>query len=58
MKGEAAALLVRAQRCQSHYFSATPSMHSDVIVAAEILCGRIRGLNGIGRGGIRAGGFS
>ena len=24
MKGEAAALSVRAQRCQSHYFSATP----------------------------------
>ena len=26
MKGEAAAFLVRAQRCQSHYFSATPRM--------------------------------
>jgi len=24
VKGEAAALLVRAQRCQSHYFSTTP----------------------------------
>ena len=24
MKGEAAALSVRAQRCQSHYFSITP----------------------------------
>jgi hypothetical protein len=24
VKGEAAALSVRAQRCQSHYFSATP----------------------------------
>ena len=24
MKGEAAALSVRAQRCQSHYFSTTP----------------------------------
>ena len=24
MKGEAAALSVRAQRCQSHYFSSTP----------------------------------
>ena len=26
MKGEAAALSVRAQRCQSHYFSTTPRM--------------------------------
>ena len=26
MKGEAAALLVRAQHCQSHYFSTTPRM--------------------------------
>jgi hypothetical protein len=26
MKGEAASLSVRAQRCQSHYFSTTPRM--------------------------------
>ena len=27
MKGEAAALSVRAQHCQSHYFSTTPRTH-------------------------------
>jgi len=33
-------------------------MHSYVIVATEILCGRIRGLNGTGRGAMREDGLS
>jgi len=35
VKGEAAALSVRAQRCQSHYFSATPRIQQQVHVVLK-----------------------
>jgi hypothetical protein len=37
VKGEAAALSVRAQRCQSHYFSATPRIPDDVLIQLILL---------------------
>jgi len=36
VKGEATALSVRAQRCQSHYFSATPRITSAVVVKRHL----------------------
>ena len=37
MKGEAAAMSVRAQRCQSHYLSTTPRTYSKVAIASIYL---------------------
>jgi len=35
MKGEAAALSVHAQCCQSHYFSATPRTHTNINMSQQ-----------------------